>query len=778
MSLYIPPRPAIRPGTIIAKASPQGPGAGVLMTEFPLSVMPGQQTAQQKMVQALRLGVEVPWIRAAELVIAGKVQGLKWHLEDGDDETVDDDYNGTDAQELRTLIEKPTAALSVGQQVFRTALWRQTIRHIGLAGNGFWYLDGMNTYGNPSALLDIRPDRMTANEDANGNLVSWQLDKSPTRPGLTLSLEETIHFMFDPPDIGHFGIGLVESAMLWAANSQGLDRHTAMLVSAGGRLSGFLAPKTGVVAPEQGLQLERDWRTIVDQSDAAKRLQIVNAPVDFTKTTLTPQELQLIDMLTYMRDSLLALWHMPLTAIGIHERGSAISAGAAKVTETDDQTVWEHAVKARTEPFREHLQYRLADPYQEQGESFNIIFDYPTFDDNSQTYIDSQQALNQPITNNERRNILGYDPIPPEVIGANSGGPLGDEIILPATQVYFGTVAQGLKPPNEPSAQALATPDADDAPMTAEALAAGETTAPKALLRDPAPGRLHNRIAPLHTSLVSLRTRIADAKTPILRRNVRGVLEEQRHEIADRLRRNAGHVAKNPGDTSVWFPAKAFDAKLTSALAPHLDVMASSVNAAIHDVLPPKPRGKAAPAGAVERVLARGAARVTKINQTTRDKINEAIIRGLDAGSTVNDVADAIEAGSLLDGLNLGALFDEYRAEMIARTELMDAYNSAAINTYSDAGISQVQAIDGDGDPECAERDGQVFDVDEADSIEDHPNGTLDWVPVLDEEAAVEGKALIPADTGPAFAPPLAPSTIVRMADRNAERGVAATGSS
>jgi uncharacterized protein with gpF-like domain len=161
------------------------------------------------------------------------------------------------------------------------------------------------------------------------------------------------------------------------------------------------------------------------------------------------------------------------------------------------------------------------------------------------------------------------------------------------------------------------------------------------------------------------------------------------------------------------------------------------VVAQVHDVLPAKPQ-KAGPVGAVERTLQRGAARVTGINETTRAKIQEAIVRGIEEGLSVTDVADLIEESGSVGDLSMGALFDEYRAELIAQTELMDAYNGATIGSYSDAGITQVEAIDGDGDEECAARDGQTFSVEEADSIEDHPNGTLDWVPVIDtaEEAA------------------------------------------
>ena len=75
--------------------------------------------------------------------------------------------------------------------------------------------------------------------------------------------------------------------------------------------------------------------------------------------------------------------------------------------------------------------------------------------------------------------------------------------------------------------------------------------------------------------------------------------------------------------------------------------------------------------------------------------------------------------------------FDQYRAERIARTELMFAYNAAALDSYGSMGVTQVQAIDGDDDEECAERNGQVFSLADAEAIEDHPNGTLDWAPVL-----------------------------------------------
>jgi hypothetical protein len=61
----------------------------------------------------------------------------------------------------------------------------------------------------------------------------------------------------------------------------------------------------------------------------------------------------------------------------------------------------------------------------------------------------------------------------------------------------------------------------------------------------------------------------------------------------------------------------------------------------------------------------------------------------------------------------------------------MFAYNDAALGSYREYGVDEVEAIDGDEDDECADRNGRTYPLEEALGITDHPNGTLDWVPVI-----------------------------------------------
>ena len=494
----------------------------------------------------------------------------------------------------------------------------------------------------------------------------------------------------------------------------------AMVLSSGGRLSGFLAPKDGTMSEANYQQLVADFRSVVEQPDAAKRLQVLRAPVDFTPTTMTPAELHIRDLMNGSRDDLLGLWGVPLSQIGGSNPAGLNSGDTRKY---DEAALWQNANHPRIVGFTETVQ-GLLDRYVEAGAIVELEIDEPEFDDDSPRYDLLFKSISTPLRNRERRALVGLDPFGADVMGA-SGLPLDDEVWLPVTIVS----AMQAPEPNEtiinPTAQALGRAVTNN---TAAGDAAGETGDANGITK----ARLSPKVAPLHASLVKLRGNIERTATPRLRGAVGAVLAAQRAEIAARIRSHADAVTRNPADTTVWFVDGKWDKALGAALKPHLAGMATSVNEHIASVIAPI-EAKAAPIGAVERVMARGAARVTKINETTRAKVQEAIARALEEGMTANDAADIVEGigGTTLGGLDLASLFDPYRAEMIARTELMDAYNATALASYGDGGITEVQAIDGDNDDECAARDGQTFSMDEADAIEDHPNGTLDWVPVI-----------------------------------------------
>jgi hypothetical protein len=242
----------------------------------------------------------------------------------------------------------------------------------------------------------------------------------------------------------------------------------------------------------------------------------------------------------------------------------------------------------------------------------------------------------------------------------------------------------------------------------------------------------------LHSALTRLRQSVDERVTPKVKQSVAAVLDEQRREIIFRAKAAAAHLMEHPRDTSVYWDEAKWDRKMLAAMKPHLYGMAEQVDAHIKQAL--GVTAKAGPIAAVNHALTRGATRITRLNARTRDAVvstvRETVASGIRDGLSPAEVGDALEAALEDVTLDNGtAAFDEYRAELIARTEMMASYNDATLGSYQDADITMVEAIDGDEDEECIDRVARnPYTLEEADAEEDHPNGTLDWLPVIGDE--------------------------------------------
>ena len=732
MSLHVAARPTkatfIEPTKAIS-----GPGASGWLYQTSLSTI--GNTPQKMMRQAYDYWRSNMWVRAAERVISARFSTVDWHLEDDDDNELDEETGSPLAQNALQLLEKPYENVDNSDKLTRRMLWSMTCRDMGICGSAFWFLDQLDADGLPASTLYIAPWRMTPSTDKQNNLIGWILDAQGDQwsgyRGTPLDLDEVLHFPLEPDSIGWFPPGLVESALSKIQLAKGTDTHIINTLASGARLAGIVSPKTDSIPADAFEQMVRDLRNIAEHPDAAKRMSVLAAPIDFARTAATPAELNLIEFANMTRDDILALWGCPLSQLGI---STATGLNSGEATKYEEASLWQNAVGPRLIGFREKLQFGLLDRFKDAGQVVELEIDQPEFDDDGPRYELVQRSLTLPMRNYERRALVGLDPTGDDVFD--------NEVWLPVTQVIAATVGStpdalvppdnttpiyllgsqqaqldqaGVQTPAPSTAQVPMTP-APPIPAAAQAAVAGKAS-----------------LSPLHQSLVRFRARVEKGVTPQLKSATAEFLAAQKADIVAKIKRNWEHIKAKRVDTDVWWAGAKWDRQLTAALSPHLTGMAETLDTHIAKALgKDEPAEKAsAPKRAVDSVLRHHAARVSGINETTRQAIDAAINQAIIDGLTAQAAADVIE------GLTA---FDDARSEMIARTELMDSYNAAALGSYTDAGIEQVQAIDGDGDPECAERDGQVYDVDEADSIEDHPNGTLDWVPIVEF-----GKATLPA---------------------------------
>ena len=133
------------------------------------------------------------------------------------------------------------------------------------------------------------------------------------------------------------------------------------------------------------------------------------------------------------------------------------------------------------------------------------------------------------------------------------------------------------------------------------------------------------------------------------------------------------------------------------------------------------------------QTIADGGTRLLGIDVAGQSR--RAVFDGLHEGNVAGDGAEKM-ARRIRDNVSRGRFRSpQARALVIARTETMFAQNKSTMTAYEHTEeIQRVQAKDnqlGYDDDDCSERDGQIFSIAEAKAIQDHPNGTLLWLPVV-----------------------------------------------
>ena len=151
------------------------------------------------------------------------------------------------------------------------------------------------------------------------------------------------------------------------------------------------------------------------------------------------------------------------------------------------------------------------------------------------------------------------------------------------------------------------------------------------------------------------------------------------------------------------------------------------------------------------RVLQQAAARVVRIDETTRAAIAASLREGHARGYSNWQLAYGVPEEGFA-GIN--GLFKETwqgRAEMVARTELQMAQRDSAVERYRASGlVDRVQIIDGcQWDKPCCDRNGKTVPLEHAPTL-NHPNCTLVLVPVL-RHGVSRPTPLPPAGTQPAL---------------------------
>ena len=144
----------------------------------------------------------------------------------------------------------------------------------------------------------------------------------------------------------------------------------------------------------------------------------------------------------------------------------------------------------------------------------------------------------------------------------------------------------------------------------------------------------------------------------------------------------------------------------------------------------------------VTKITTQAPARASLIHQTVQKDVKKMMDIAFERGYGLDQLASGVP-DEKFKGLKSLLNEAENRATMVARTETMRSQNQSTNEVYRAQGFEYVRAFDEDGSPHdtfvpagdpygrtCAERNNQIYHIDDAMNIDDHPNGTLSWVPM------------------------------------------------
>jgi phage portal protein BeeE len=559
---------------------------------------------------------------------------------------------------------------------------QQQIR-LDFTGRALIYVEDGDGSGLPTALYGISPERMWPSRNARGELIGWLMDKDAPSGGVPFTAEEIIPI--ETPGPGLDPQGVVEAVHQYAKLAPMIPNHTADVLSTGGRLAGMAWPKERSLSEDEFADAQRAWRNVTSDPNAARRLLLFPEPMEYQAGAVSSKDLQIPELASLSRDEVLTAFPIAPEMLMV-PMAAGLNSGATQVVV--EMRYWSGTMHPRVEVWEETLQQSLIPRYEKAiGRPLDFDIEEPDLDD-APALLAKADALARLVE-------LGFD-------AKSAVSAVGLDHIE-----YIG-------PPEPEPVVVVAPPEA------------GTDATPEAPTPQQAP-------QPAPAAKARKREDVIGQELPGFAETMAEFLRDQRARLLGEIEKQYGSVAKAARKAlpETWWDQQREDALLREALRGLYLRLSRTALQTVADELGRVVFNRQV-TNITEAMLAKAATRITGINETTREAVREVVAEGVRRGYSIPQIANGVEAEGFR-GVNALPQFDTARADLVARTETMLAYNESAIRGYAEYGVEQFEAIDGDFDEECEARNGQVFSAEEALEVDEHPNGTLDWIPLTDK---------------------------------------------
>jgi len=581
------------------------------------------------------------------------------------------------------------------------------VTYLMVAGNSY-VLKERSRSGKIMALYNLRPDRVRiigGDHGAEGYVY--------TVGGMDYSIprEDLCHLALPNPGGDLYGL----SPLQVLARNVNLDLNMTDFAKVyfqnAGVPSGLLKLKRRLNTQEEAAVIRSRWRSQFGGRNNFHRVAILDEDADYQPMANSPKDMALPELHDLTESRICAVFGVPAILVGAN-------VGLQRSTYSNYREARMAFHSETLEPMVSRiLRHFNRNMFEEYSGNESLTVDWAEM----RSGLDDRGAMTTRVTGlfaggiltlNEAREQLGLQAV-------------SDGAIRRIPSSIF-EVAEG----------AMAPVAVGEAPVE-ESLSIG-TIKEAVALKAPRPAR---RAGILRRQLLEDREEETDAVAPKIQRHFRG--------LRNRVDGILGRYMERGGGESKEFPFE-IDALLPPGEIPHLaSILESALTrvskrtfAAINanglagtldwsDKLP-----------VVQSVLAQAPTRATMIHRTTNRSIRRAVSLALERGYSIEQLSRGVPDDTF-PGLRSILTETENRSRLIARTEIMRSQNQTTVGFYREQGFAYVRADDVDGDDNdtyidpgdpygrtCAERHGQIYSLEDAGNIDDHPNGTLNWQPM------------------------------------------------
>ncbi len=475
------------------------------------------------------------------------------------------------------------------------------------------------------------------------------------------------------------GISTIEMARRAIEGDLSAQDFNSAFFNNGANPSGILTTESGL-SEEAFDRLKEQWHETYEGKANAHKTLILEGGLKYQQVQISQRDMDFVKQRQFSRDEILSIFRVPKTIVAITDDVNRANA------ETSDYVFASRVLLPRLELIFEKLNQFYLPLFGDQG--LNLEFDNPVPENKDLTLREDQAAVNEWLTINEVRSRRGYEPL--------SGG---DILYLPNNLIP-----------------------------------AGQDTQPQSI---PAPKVFIHKWSKDQRYIYEKR-RYLGKTTEFYQQKLR---QGFKTFIKDIKKRDL--PADKFSTKSIWQHRAKGVEDLLLQLIPNTDdfkgLMASIVMeygmGAIETAIEQNHNHYELPAVKPENSIAwlnsRSKNTSADVNETLLNRAREIIARNLENEETSlsairSDLIDTLE-------IEMG-----WRAERIARTELITAYNQGAFDTYEQSKlvdqVKWITAEDDRVDEECAQNDGKIVDL--GDTFPSgvsqppvHPNCRCDIVP-------------------------------------------------